>query len=285
MKVFISWSGELSRLVAGILSSWIQNTIQGIDVWISTDDIDKGSLWFGDISTELAETSVGIICLTQENLNAPWILFEAGALAKGLSKSRVCPLLINLSPSDLIPPLSQFNVTLPDKADMLKLIKTINTQRKENVLSEDLLEKAFEKWWDEFDTGFQHIIANYKPKKETHQRPMDDMVEEILEITRAIQRNLPISTTVGKIESRDIQSYISPMSERTVLHIKTNDPINEHFTERLSSLRPFQDLTLGHVIIDGKGAMMPADVQIVQQHPKEEKPKRKRKIKKAKSDI
>jgi len=285
MKVFISCSGELSRLVAVLLSSWIQNTIQGIEGWIFSGDIDKGSLWFPNISTELAETCVGIICLTQENMNAPWILFEAGALAKGLSNSRVCPLLINLSSSDLIPPLSQFNATLPEKADMLKLVKTINAQRKEDSLSEDLLEKAFEKWWDEFDTGFQGIIANYEPKKEIHQRSTDDMIEEILQITRAIQRNLPISTTIGTIDVGDIQPYISSKSGITSLNIRTNEPITNLITGKLSSpLRPFEELTLGDFIIDGKSVVMPADVQIVQQSSKEEKPKGKRKIKKAKSD-
>lgn len=196
MKVFISWSGELSRLVAELLDSWLKNTIQGIETWISTEDIDKGSLSFLAISTELAESSVGIICLTSENLDAPWVLFEAGALAKGLSKNRVCPLLINLSPKDLTPPLSQFSATRPEKTDMWKLIKAINKQRKEDGISEDILRKAFDKWWDDFDNGFREIITSYKPDKEIHGRPLEDMIEELLEISRAIQRNMPFTGTI-----------------------------------------------------------------------------------------
>lgn len=188
MKVFISWSGPLSKEVAQLLGSWIRDVLQGIETWISTDDIDKGSLWFGDISGQLADTSVGILCLTRENIDAPWILFEAGALSKGLSKSRVCPLLVNLSHTDLKPPLSQFNGTLPTREDMFKLIRTINAQYRENALSDDRIERAFDRWWTDFERQFTAILKNYKPPKEVHRRTLEDMVEEILQIVRAIQK-------------------------------------------------------------------------------------------------
>lgn len=190
MKIFISWSGDLSKKVAEFLGSWIEDVLQGTETWISSDDIDKGALWFGDISSQLSETKIGILCLTRENIQAPWILFEAGALSKGLSKNRVCPLLINLSHTDLSPPLSQFNGTLPTKEDLLKLIRTINSENDEKVLPEERLEKAFLRWWDDFDSKFNEIMKNYKPKKQIHQKSTEDMVEEILETTRSIQRHL-----------------------------------------------------------------------------------------------
>ncbi len=189
MKVFISWSGTLSQNIAILLRDWIGDVLQGTEVWISSDDIDKGSLWFGDIGTQLATTSVGILCLTRENITAPWVLFEAGALSKGLSKTRVCPLLINLPHAELKPPLSQFNGTLPMKDDMLKLIRTINAQNADKALSEDRIQKSFEKWWDDFNSKFSAILTEYKPTTETHRRSVENMVQEILEITRSIQKS------------------------------------------------------------------------------------------------
>ncbi len=87
MKVFLSWSGESSRQYASLLNSWLPQVIQAVEPYFSPDDVDKGSRWFNEISKELEETSVGIICLTNTNLNAPWLMFEAGALAKGVEKS------------------------------------------------------------------------------------------------------------------------------------------------------------------------------------------------------
>src|SRR5437867_3474988 len=117
MKVFISWSGDLSKRVAEIFNSWLKCVLQGTEPFLSTEDIEKGSLWFSDLDDQLKDTQVGIICLTRDNKAAPWILFEAGSLAKGLKSSRVCTLLIDFQLSDLKPPLSQFNATRPTKED------------------------------------------------------------------------------------------------------------------------------------------------------------------------
>jgi hypothetical protein len=67
MKVFLSWSGSRSKEVANLLSEWLCCVIQAARPWISTRDLDRGSLWFGEINDQLKDTSVGIICLTQEN--------------------------------------------------------------------------------------------------------------------------------------------------------------------------------------------------------------------------
>ena len=94
MKVFMSWSGARSRAAAELLSNWTKCVIQATQPWISTRGIDRGALWFSSINDELKDTTVGIVCLTHENKNKPWILFEAGALAKGLANSRVCTFLV-----------------------------------------------------------------------------------------------------------------------------------------------------------------------------------------------
>lgn len=190
MKVFISWSGDLSKKVAEVLSTWLEDVLQGTKAWLSEADIDKGKIWFGAITEQLSDTGVGILCLTLENRYSPWILFEAGALSKGLSESRVCPFLIDLQHGDLWPPLSQFNGTLPNKEDVLKLVKTINGERKEQALPGPQLLKAFDLWWPKFEEPFKKILANHKPKEEVKKRSRDDILEEILELSRSIQRSL-----------------------------------------------------------------------------------------------
>lgn len=118
MKVFLSWSGDRSKKVAELLDEWLQCTIQTCQPWLSSRSIDRGALWFSEITAELADTTVGIICLTSENKESPWILFESGALAKGLNSSRVCTFLIDLEPADLGNPLAQFNHTVYTKSSL-----------------------------------------------------------------------------------------------------------------------------------------------------------------------
>ena len=50
----------------------------------------------------------GILCVTRENHEAPWLNLQAGALAKAVDVSRVVPLAIDLAPSDVVLPLGQF---------------------------------------------------------------------------------------------------------------------------------------------------------------------------------
>ena len=97
MKVFVSWSGELSKEIAEVLKKWIPCIIQSVEVFYSPEDIEKGDNWDATISSELSECNYGIICLTPENTMAPWINFEAGAIAKSLD-SKVSALMINIKP-------------------------------------------------------------------------------------------------------------------------------------------------------------------------------------------
>src|SRR5688572_16881222 len=101
MKVFISWSGARSYAVASALRDWLPSVIQALEPWMSAADIQRGAQWPLQIATRLAECNVGIICLTPENLNEKWILFEAGALSKILDRAHVCTYLIALEATDL----------------------------------------------------------------------------------------------------------------------------------------------------------------------------------------
>ena len=191
MKVFLSWSGERSKAVAELLNDWLCCVIQAARPWVSTRDLDRGSLWFGEINEQLKDTSIGIICLTQENRVRPWILFEAGALAKGLSTSRVCTLLIDLQPKDVQDPLAQFNHTFPtDEESMFNLVRTLNTALGNNGLDSRVLEQVFNTYWEQFEREFDEIIKTTKEEPSAKPREQGDVLAEILENTRALSSRI-----------------------------------------------------------------------------------------------
>lgn len=212
MKVFISWSGERSRRVAELLHTWIQCVIQAVEPWVSSNDIDRGALWFSQIINELGSTTHGIICLTGDNKDKPWILFEAGALAKGLASSRIYTLLVDLKPEDIKDPLAQFNHTRPIKNDMFKLLSSINSSLDSRRLKESVLGSVFETYWPQFETNFKQIIDETEAGTipEAPRKP-DDVLSEILNSVRGIDKRvrriesgeqIPIFDTLPKSEEQ-----------------------------------------------------------------------------------
>ena len=111
MKVFISWSGELSKQLANAFQTWLPSALQTVKPYFTPSDIEKGARWETEIAKELDESSVGILFLTRSNLNSTWLIYEAGALSKKLDKSKVCQFVFELTPSDLQGPLQQFQAT------------------------------------------------------------------------------------------------------------------------------------------------------------------------------
>src|SRR5437868_11508525 len=59
MKVFISWSGPLSKAVAELLKDWIKCVLQATEPFLSSEDIDKGAQWSGALNDQLAATDFG----------------------------------------------------------------------------------------------------------------------------------------------------------------------------------------------------------------------------------
>lgn len=189
MKVFISWSGDFSREVAEQLSQWIPSVIQSVEIFFSPDDIGKGENWDNKLSKELNESNFGIICLTPENVAAPWIHFEAGSLAKAVD-SRLSAIMFCVNVSDIKGPLSRFQNTKFEKNDVFKLMQTINVAT-EAPLKNEILAYTFDVMWDQLDRAVSPIIkkyqSNFHPKKEeTDDR---EAIQEILSIVRKMSKN------------------------------------------------------------------------------------------------
>ena len=225
MKVFLSWSGERSKQVANLLSDWLCCVIQVSRPWISTRDLDRGSLWFGEINDQLKDTTVGIICLTQENKTRPWILFEAGALAKGLSTSRVCTLLVDLDPKDIEDPLAQFNHTFPTRESVFGLVKTLNGTLANNGLDNRILEQVFNTYWSQFEEKYAAILASTETHPPSKPRAKEDVLGEILENTRLLNSRIRrLEHETERYRMREIDLPMSMMHEKAIEMAKSGIP-------------------------------------------------------------
>lgn len=190
MKVFISWSGEYSKGVAQAIFDFIPDVLQAVKPWMSSEDIRLGNQWPTEIKGSLQELNFGILCLTPDSVNSPWINFEAGALGKNVSnpETGVVGLLFDLTPTDFSGPLTLFQNAIFSAETMLKLLTQINS-RLTPPLDQKRLERSFEHNWpflqkrvSEVKKGLSDDVRREKKK------PDRQLLEEILELVRSLSR-------------------------------------------------------------------------------------------------
>lgn len=197
-KVFISWSGELSKKLAEEVRLWLPGVLQFVKPYFTPNDIEKGTRWSTEIATELESSNAGIICLTKDNFNKPWILFEAGALSKNFGKTNVCTILFNLDSADFTGPLTSFQSTKFDKTDFKKLLTTINSTGGESKLESAVLNDVFEMWWPKLETKIKTILDTHVNQEENNLRSEREILEEVLELTRMNAKRIPRRGEVSK---------------------------------------------------------------------------------------
>ena len=199
--VFISWSGKRSKAVAEALREWLPDVFQSLEPFLSVEDIDKGAKWAQVISGTLARSELAILCLTPENLNSPWLLFEAGAVAKH-DGSRVWTLLFDLAYTDVKDPLSQFQHTIADREDIGKLVRSVNKQLGASSLPPERLEKAFGNWWPALEAKLRSI-----PPFEDAPRPPSDPLRKLLEMTSEMLVRTRESSRERTFKAQSILDY------------------------------------------------------------------------------
>lgn len=157
LGTFISWSGDRSQQLAQELRWWLPRVLPAVRPWMSSRDLQKGQRWSQQVGLQLQDNRIGIICVTPENLSSEWMLFEAGALSKTFGDSLVCPVLLGIHPTELDGPLSQFQTTVFNRADMLALIRTLNAELQDDRSDDDVLVDSFDKFWPELEQRVQRI--------------------------------------------------------------------------------------------------------------------------------
>jgi hypothetical protein len=210
-KVFLSWSGDLSRQIAEAIRKWLPTAIQSVAPYFTPSDIDKGAKWDNEISQELETSNFGIICLTPDNLSQPWILFESGALSKFLKKSNVCPILFNLEPADLKGPLAGFQATKFEKNDFKKLFSAINNACGDAKLSDMVLDEVFETNWPRLEKAIIEILSQHsKRPKNREDKSVTRGDREILEEILALSRQTSLSIQNSNFKGRSQAPLVRP---------------------------------------------------------------------------
>lgn len=187
-------------MVATALKNWLPDILQFIETWTSEHDIDAGVRWSQKLSSILEDSMVGILIVTPENQSSSWLIFEAGALSKSVENSKVIPLLIDLKPSNVLSPLSQFQSVESTKAGMKKLLASIN-KSSPNPIGNERLDRLVERMWEDLNRELQKAISHTSEENKTNGRSEREILNEILSVVRSNFRE------VQSVKFMDTQKY------------------------------------------------------------------------------
>ncbi len=227
MRVFVSWSGDRSQMLAQALREWLPLVLHYVQPWLSEKDIGAGKRWSPEIATQLEESNFGIVCITPENIESSWILFEAGALAKSLQNSYVVPLLLNVDYRDVSGPLSQFQAKKVSKLSMLEIVQTINQAASDPVEQSRLLQ-LFEALWPQLEERIIKIPVHSKESRPA--RSQHDILEELVSTIRGIDQRLQtLEQWLSRVTRIAIKPDITPTIEILPLDAETEKEAKEQF--------------------------------------------------------
>lgn len=242
MKIFIGHAGDRSRALAEELRVFVRKLLPATDPWVSTLGIEKGSRWREELAGNLEHAGAGIICLTSDNLDNPWILFESGALSQKPA-DRVWTFLLDVKNVQVPPPLDQFQHTEATKADVLQMIESINKTVETPRIVEDVRE-LFELLWPSLE---QKIGDFCKMPSTTPKPPRSEleMMVEVLEVVRDISRRIDSDRAAAALAGW--RQATMPLSVRALEHLavaETPLPLREEANRHQTTLvQPIDDRT------------------------------------------
>jgi predicted nucleotide-binding protein len=205
MKVFLSWSGERSLAVATALREWLPDVLQAVQPWLSATDIQAGARWASELELQLQESRVGIICLTPENVMAPWLLFEAGALSRSIGAAYVVPYLFGFSPSELRGPLVYFQAIQATHEGTWSLVHTLNRALGDDAIDETRLRRVFDLMWPGFEEQLgaaRRIPAvEHTSQTEPASKQLDQALQKVIQgfSSRATAEEPPTSARAPRV--------------------------------------------------------------------------------------
>jgi len=196
--IFISWSLPSSQKTAAKVYGFFRKLFPTFGFFISSENISSGQRWYDVISDKLDSCNVGIIVVTNENYLRPWIHYEAGALAKVVSKARVMPLLCGVPTRQIADtPLSAFQAADLTKVGIRRIADSIREMTEYQQLETDFSEH-FDSLWVRYGEALCEVEqVDGEPESRpattstTVASETDSKLDQLTEIVRSMEARLP----------------------------------------------------------------------------------------------
>lgn len=164
-QAFISWSGHAAKEKAAALKRLIKDVLPEANVFMSDHDIPVGSLWLDTITSALDRSIAGVVIVTADNVDSPWLHFEAGALSNRVERRMVIPLLSGVEITAIsATPLSAFQAVPLNKDNICKICESFASAL--GIVREGgAIGRAFGKFWSDYENDLLKESTGTKKTK------------------------------------------------------------------------------------------------------------------------
>lgn len=159
-KVFITYSGTVSKAISELIHTWLRHTLQTVDLLYTPAFIKPGQRFDLLLFDLLEKANIAILIYTKEGLNCSRMVFEAGYVSKGNRDACIIPLLFGLSHKQLPEPIDAFKCEVFSRNGMWRILKAINNYQKRSGVNDETLRHVFDREWDGFARDIDHIMGS-----------------------------------------------------------------------------------------------------------------------------
>ena len=195
-NIFISWSGSPSKEIAEHVKELLGAVFainRNIEFFLSSSEergIDKGDRFQKKIDENLFKSDFGILIMTKNNITRPWIMFEAGSLAKNVDISKVSPILFDIDEIEKESPLFAFQYAKFTENEFNSLfqsiLKSCNGTDELKTEEKDSLTDSLKKKWKDFEGKINALLNDpkYKVNELSHSLHKELSSDKLVYLTR-----------------------------------------------------------------------------------------------------
>jgi len=214
-SVFISWSKEPAGEIAKKVQYLLGKIFPDPTIKFFVSKAECGGIRGGDkgrniLDVELEQSNFGILILTENNFERPWIMFEAGALSKDSKISKVVPICFKRDKTKIENPIEVFNRVKYDKDDFLESliyqIEKVRYEKEPSPQQKENLSKSLNDYWEEFQKATDEILSK---------SPQTDYVNELSNNPIDLMKNGKAYEIIYSERNDQLDELIKQLHENT----------------------------------------------------------------------
>ncbi|MEW8192673.1 MAG: hypothetical protein AB2793_03115 [Candidatus Thiodiazotropha sp.] len=184
MKLFLSWSGHETGNFAMAFKPWVRRCVNQITPWVSSDpsDLSKGQDDYSRILEAAQSADACISFITEQNINSPWLLFEAGLFygksPRGTLYTILCGNLSHESLKEKGHPLSNIYHAYMTEKDITDLLLSLNYDH--NILDdESIIKDAVKETYRKLAEQYENVFDQNQNTQKNSDRQFIDAVASL----------------------------------------------------------------------------------------------------------